>query len=319
VRRFGLRDAVFLVAGGLIGLAVAFLWLKGVSDLSVVTAILGVLILGGQLALGYRQTQGEEEGRQHELRIRNEDLFAQHSRDIARLTLLPLMDAEVGSSPECNIMVDIPDRSGAAKSPIEALWNWKFGQEHVRSSHSALTGYWELVVIARAGYIEAARAWQGRFLNRLAELVASAYGSEFGPGEPWNPGPNQRGYNIQGFRNLVRNDPKTFDGWGFAVSGVFPPVKEVNVASNWHLVYSPEIAEPDAAKVKAIARELASDPELIALLEKEKQESEKVAKTLKDLAPILRDEVPRVELSGRLAGECEICRDLVPRISRPGK
>jgi hypothetical protein len=317
--RLRLGNVVYLLAGVVIGLSAGLFILKGATDLSLVFAALGVLLLVGQVGVAYRQASAEEaarrDSRAHELRVRNEDLFAAHSRDLAKLSITPLVDATIGDSPNCDLLVKIPDRPTSAASPVAALWNWESGRRHLIAEPD-VGPTWVRIETAMASYLKASGEWESTFRAKLEGLLDSVIGPGF---VPWNSlvaPPPSKGYVPDQFRWNVRSGLKGGAPSNLREIEVVQGVRGVSTGGGTPLVATSSGEPVDVQKVSQILTTLSTDPELRSALAVEEDAME-IAKSVIDISRYkLRVYAARVELSGRVSGDCDVCRQLIPRISR---
>jgi hypothetical protein len=308
---------VYLVAGIVLGVGFVLIFFGGQTNLSIAIAALGALLVAGQLILGYRQLQGEDNYRDHEIRLRNEDLFITHSRSLAERTFAPLAEAWVGSPPEANILVRPDAINGGPILRIESLWNWSYGLPHLRAeSESKAAGYWAWVDIDCQIYQQAAAEWEKEFRAELENLVSTLLGSGFVPVDGIDKNIPDRTYNMNQIRILVGAmlssvvvlQPSQVTDAGLGYAGISPP-------SATPVVVVRNRRDVDPTHVDTLLRTLGGSAALADLWRKLDEAYNRTRKALEDAKPFIRLFADRVQLSGRLLGECDICRPLVPRIS----
>lgn len=301
-----------LGVGVVIGITVGLFILSGVSAASVLFGGLGVAILVGQLALGYRQARGEAESRTHELRVRNEDLFATHARALAEQSLQRLQNAWVSNDPP-QIQVYRLDQSGTGE-PIDGLPNWDYALTHLLQEPGT-GGRWKEVERAFGAYKQAAREWDTEFTSQLTTQIEAELGPGWEAGKPWGRHIPERGFDPELVRQVVR--------WG--EDGT--PLSPLNVGPSGRNLFGIGLATGTGffaksgatlqpAKVEKITSVLVADESLSRLRRIEDDSAESAASKLLALRSDLKLFAERVHLSGRLPGDCAVCAPLQPRISR---
>jgi hypothetical protein len=307
-----LTGLLFLGAGIIIGVSIELYVLQGVNAASLLFGGLGVAILIGQLAIGYRQSHAEEESRQHELRLRNEDLFTYHSRSLAEQSLLRLRDIWA-SDPPPQAFVYRTDGSGAGE-PVDSMPNWEFARKHLLQEPE--TGIlWKQVESAITAYREAYGKWETRFQELLSTLIKEQLGEGFLPGKPWGKAAPARGYDPDTIRTTVRwaeqgtpHPAPTPGPAGQGITGLSLGGQGVGFFAK-----DPTILKPE--QIEVILRKLELDETLTTLRGAEDEAKECADTVLVPARESLRIYAERVHLSGRLAGMCDVCAPLVPRIS----
>ncbi|MGB7123479.1 MAG: hypothetical protein WBE40_01290 [Thermoplasmata archaeon] len=315
------RELTWAAFGMLVGIAISLFVLRGVSDISVIFAGLGVLLLVGQVALAYRQseveTESREEARGHELRVRNEDLFAGHSRQLAELTFVPLQDAVLGDSPGCEVKVVLPDRPNPQSSPVGALWNWSYGRKHILQDHD-LGPVWRTVEERLAAFKAASDGWEDYLDSRLRVIIPSSFGPDFRRSENyWAHDAPVKGYSYDLIRMYVRQGAEALGYFTLSERDNGRGVWGLNPGGPHPFIFSDDRTLLNQDRLMSMLRELATDPELLRLRAIEESARDAARASLDATKPILRAFIPRVQLSERVPGDCEICTELKPRISSP--
>jgi len=174
---------------------------------------------------------------------------------------------------------------------------------------------WRQIEESMRSFAEAYGAWERMFRQRLDESLSARLGAGFAVGNPWGTNPPEKGFQPDQFWFSVRQGLKGLNLGALRAIEVAPGVSGVSTGGLNPLVYSPAATPFDPAHVMLVLTDLCGDSELRRLLATEDASLATAKQALETNRYSLRVHAARVQMSGRVAGDCDVCKQLRPRIS----